>query len=156
MWIVPWKHVAPIGAPTQPGVPGVVSNSTCTDQRGERSVPVLDLIERLEPNEAAAIWCRQETVVCLPLADLPLKNFADELVGEVTSPEALHERKRRHPLGKGDFDGPIAVTLAICHGGRDLEQQGDYSCLVGKWLLKRAWRSKPLIRASVCSARLPK
>ena len=49
------------------------------DQRGERMVPVLDLIERLEPNDAAAIWRRQVTVVCLPLAYLSFKDLADEL-----------------------------------------------------------------------------
>src|SRR4029450_8668036 len=53
------------------------------DQRGERPVPVVELIERLEPNDAAAIWRRQVAVVCLPLADLSLKDLADEFVREV-------------------------------------------------------------------------
>src|SRR6185503_2171214 len=61
------------------------------DQRGKRMVPGLDLIERLEPDDAAATWRRQETVFSLPYAYLPLKDLADELVRKVVAPVALHQ-----------------------------------------------------------------
>ena len=66
-----------------------VAACPAADQRGERMVPVLDLIERLEPNDAAAIWRRQVTVVCLPLAYLSLKDLADEFVRKVVAPVRL-------------------------------------------------------------------
>ena len=51
-------------------------------------------------------------------AHLSLKNLADVYVGGVAAPEALHQRKRGHPLRKGNFDGPVAVAVALCHGER--------------------------------------
>src|SRR5262245_47817346 len=97
------------------------------DQRGERTVPVSDLIERFKSNDAAAIWRRQITGVCLPLAYLSLKNLAEEFVRDVVAPEALHQRERGYPLREGNFDRPIRVAIALCHGGRHEEQHRDSS-----------------------------
>src|SRR4030095_1477315 len=104
-----------------------VAACPASDQRGGTTVLVLDLIERLELNDSAAIWRRQVTVVCLPLTYLSLKNLAHEFVREVSSPEALLQRERGYPLREGHFDRPIRVAIALCHGGSNGVEHNDSS-----------------------------
>ena len=77
-------------------------------------VPGVELIERLEPNDAAAIWRRQKQLsACVGL--LVVEDLADEFVRKVVAPVAFHERERGDHFVKVTSTGRFRSRF-LCHG----------------------------------------